>query len=99
MVQSRNKNFYFRQKCITKNYAMMIDSFFDMFGYAIKQHAVPNMNARPHWTYVKTKGCSVDGALPADDAQAIENIFNKGIRFWKNHNEIGNYGYDNSPSA
>lgn len=99
MVQDRKKGFRFRAKSITKNYAMMIDSFFDMYGYAIKQHGIPNMDARPHWTYVKTKGCSVDGALPADDAQAIENIFNKGIRFWKNHNEIGNYGYDNSPSA
>ena len=55
------------------------------------------MNARPYWTYVKTLGCSVDGAIPADDASAIENIFNKGVRFWKNHNNIGNYSLDNSP--
>lgn len=97
MVQSREKNFYFRRMCITSNYAQMLDSYFDMFGYAVKQHGIPNMNARPYWTYVKTKGCSVDGAIPADDATAIENIFNNGVRFWKNHNNIGNYSLNNAP--
>lgn len=98
MVQTQQKQFYFRKMCITKNYAMMIDDYFDMFGYAIKQHGVPNMNVRPYWTFVKTIGCSVDGAIPADDASAIENIFNKGVRFWKNHNNIGNYSLDNAPA-
>jgi hypothetical protein len=97
MMQSGLKNFWFRKMSITKNYAMMIDSFFDMYGYAIRQHGIPNMNARPNWTYVKTKGCSVDGAIPADDASAIENIFNNGVRFWKNHNNIGNYSLNNAP--
>ena len=94
----RTKNFYFTKMCITKNYAMMIDNFFDMFGYAIRQHNVPNMNARPNWTYVKTVGCSVSGNLPADDGAAIEKIFDKGVRFWKNHNNIGNYSLNNAAS-
>lgn len=99
MVQSRNKNFYFRCKSITKNYAMMIDDFFDMYGYAIKQRLVPNMNARPYWTYVKTIGCTVHGNLPADDGAKIESIFDSGVRFWKNHNHIGMYRwYNNAPT-
>ena len=97
MVQTRNKGFYFRCKSITKNYAMMIDSFFDMFGYAIRQHGTPNMNARPNWTYVKTLGCVVHGNLPADDGAKIESIFDSGVRFWKNHNNIGNYSLANAP--
>ena len=98
MVQTRNKAFYFRMMSITKNYAMMIDDFFDMYGYAIRQKLVPNMNARPYWTYVKTKGCSVHGNLPADDGAIIENIFDNGVRFWKNHNHIGMYShYNNAP--
>lgn len=92
------KNLYINEMCITKNYAMMIDSYFDMFGYAVKQHGVPNMNARPNWTYVKTIGCNVGGAIPADDASAIESIFDNGIRFWKNHNNIGNYSLNNAPA-
>ena len=76
----------------------MLDSYFDMFGYAVKQHGVPNMNARPNWTFVKTIGCSVGGNIPADDASKIEDIFNRGIRFWKNHNNIGNYSLNNAPA-
>lgn len=96
-VGMKAKNFYFYQMCITKNYAMMIDSYFDMYGYAVRQHGVPNMNARPNWTYVKTINCAVGGDIPADDAKAIENIFNNGVRFWKNHNNIGNYSLANAP--
>lgn len=98
MMQSGLKYFWFRKMSITKNYAMMIDSFFDMYGYAIRQHGIPNMNARPHWTYVKTIGCLVEGAIPADDASTIEDIFNKGVRFWKNLNEMGNYSLNNAPT-
>ena len=76
----------------------MIDNYFDMYGYAIKQHGVPNMNARPNWTYVKTVGCVVHGSIPADDARAIEEMFDSGVRFWKNHTNIGKYNLANSPA-
>lgn len=92
------KDFYFLQKNITRNYAEMIDNYFDMFGYAIRQHLIPNMNARPNWTYCKTVGCVVHGNLPASDARAIESLFDSGIRFWKNHNNIGNYDLNNKPA-
>ena len=49
-------------------------------------------------TYIKTIGCLVEGAIPADDASAIEDIFNKGVRFWKNLNEMGNYSLNNAPT-
>ena len=98
LVQLRQKQFLFRKMSITKNYAMMIDDFFDMYGYAIRQHATPNMNARPNWTYVKTKGCTVHGNLPADDGAKIESIFDNGVRFWTNHNNIGNYSLNNAPT-
>lgn len=92
------KGFYAYEKCITKNYAMMLDSYFDMFGYYIKQLGTPNMNARPHWTYIKTIGCDVTGNVPASDKKAIEDIFDSGVRFWHNLDEMGNYSLDNSPS-
>lgn len=98
MFSNAQKTFRFIERCITKNYAMMLDSYFDMFGYAVRQHGIPNMNARPNWTYVKTIGCSVGGNIPADDAGIIESIFNNGIRFWKNHNNIGNYSLNNAPA-
>lgn len=92
------KGFLIYEKCITNNYASMIDDFFTMFGYAVRNTGTPNMNARPYFTYVKTVDCSIKGKLPCDDARKIENIFNTGVRFWKNHTNIGNYNLDNSPS-
>lgn len=98
MVQSQNKNFYFRKMSITAPMAQIIDHYFDMFGYAIKQHGIPNMHARKTWTFVKTKGCMLEGDLPTDDAKKIEDIFDAGVRFWRSHTQIGNYNIDNSPS-
>ena len=69
-----------------------------MFGYPINTSGIPNMNARPHWTFVKTIGCDVTGNLPASDANDIESIFDSGCRFWHNLIEMGNYELDNSPS-
>ena len=94
----QRKDFYFMGKTITSNYARMIDDYFTMFGYKVNQVMTPNMNARPYYTYVKTAGCEVGGAIPADDASAIEDIFNNGIRFWKNHSNIGNYSLNNAPA-
>lgn len=91
-----SKTFQIQMKCITKNYAMMIDDYFTMYGYAIREVMTPSMNVREHYTYVRTVGCSVGGDIPAYDAAQIEKIFDNGIRFWKNHTEIGNYDLDNS---
>lgn len=92
------KGFVAFKKCITKNYAMMIDSYFDMYGYAIRQHGTPNMNARPHWTFVKTIGCDCGGNVPASDKKQIEDIFDNGVRFWHNLIEMGNYSLNNQPA-
>lgn len=98
MTACKKKDFYFIHKSITRNYAQMIDSYFDMFGYAVRQHLVPNMNARPNWTYCKTIGCTVHGNMPSSAARDIEEMFDDGVRFWKNHNNIGNYNLDNAPA-
>lgn len=95
---NNTKRFTFHKMSITKNYAIMIDNYFTMFGYAVKQVLTPNMNARPHWTYVKTIGCDCGGNVPASDKKLIEQIFDNGVRFWHNLSEMGNYSLDNSPA-
>lgn len=91
------KDFYFYHKSITQEYVKIIDDYFTMFGYAQKKVMTPNMSVRPYWTYVKTLGCTLSGNLPADDGAKIERIFDDGVRFWKNHNDIGNYSLANAP--
>lgn len=98
MVSLGTKDFYYIEKSITREYAKMIDDYFTMFGYAVKEVGTPNMNARPYFTYVKTIDCVVHGNLPAEDAGIIEAMFDKGVRFWKNHTQIGNYSLNNAPT-
>lgn len=76
-------------------FAKMIDDFFTMYGYATKRLKIPNRKARTHWTYTKTVGCDVHGSFPADDKEKICSIYDNGITFWVNGNEIGDYTLDN----
>ena len=87
--------FDFYSMSIKRQYAQIIDEYFDRYGYATKRNKVPNRNVRPHWTFTKTIGCTITGSIPADDAVAICDIYNNGITFWKNGNEVGNYNLDN----
>lgn len=89
------KSFFFKYLSIRPEFAAIIDDFFDMFGYATHRVKVPNRNVRPHWTYTKTKGCIIVGGIPADASKKIISIYNNGITFWKNGNEVGNYSLDN----
>lgn len=91
----KKQQFYGGRCSITATYAKMIDDFFTMYGYAIHRCKTPNISARPHWNYIKTVGCNIDGSVPCDDMKRICDIFNNGITFWKNGDEIGNYQLDN----
>lgn len=95
-VASGLQSFYGGRCSITKYYAKMIDEYFTMFGYAIHRVKIPNRNGRPHWNYVKTIGCNIVGSVPADDMRKICNIYDAGVTFWKNGDEIGNYSLDNT---
>ena len=95
-VASGLQSFYGGRCSITKYYARMIDEYFTMFGYAIHRVKIPNRNGRPHWNYVKTIGCNIVGSVPADDMRKICNIYDAGVTFWKNGDEIGNYSLDNT---
>ena len=80
---------------IKAEYARIIDDYFTRYGYATRRSKVPNTNVRPHWTYTKTIGCTIKGSIPCDDADAICSIYNNGITFWKNGDDVGNYSLNN----
>ena len=91
LFQSGQMTFVIHNKHIRQEYASIIDKYFDMYGYAIHKAGIPNRNARPCYTFVKTVGCSVDGNVPVTDLRIIENIFNKGVRFWRVNATFGIY--------
>ena len=85
------------RKSIRKEYAELIDSYFNVYGYATKKVGIPNIKSRPHWNFTKTSGCVIKGSAPADDVNKICNIFDNGVTFWKNGDEVGDYTLDNTP--
>lgn len=100
--QAAQLTFCWYYKQIKQEYAEIIDKFFDMYGYKTNRVGVPNIAARPKYSYVKTIGCSIDGAIPGDYKAQIEAIFDKGIRFWESNAVFGNYDpnvNDNSPAT
>jgi hypothetical protein len=99
--QCSGMGFDITQKFIREEYAELIDKYFDRYGYRVEQTGVPNIAARPNWTYVKTRGASVHGYIPAAEAREIEQIFDNGIRFWKTTAAagFGNYNTSNAPAS
>lgn len=75
--------------------ARAIDDYFDRYGYATNRLKVPNISSRPAWNYVKTAGATVTGISNFDALQDIQNMLNRGVTFWKNGNQVGNYSQSN----
>lgn len=86
------------KETINAEYARTIDDYFTRFGYKVNRTKYPSRNSRPHWTYTKTVGFSFQWSyVPADSEDLIKKIYDKGITFWNNPDEIGDYSLDNSP--
>lgn len=92
------KDFTAIQYSVNPQNALIIDDFFNCYGYATHRVKVPNRNVRPHWTYVKTIDINLESNAPADDTNKIASIYDSGITFWNNPAEVGNYSLNNSPS-
>lgn len=73
-----------------------IDSYFDMYGYAVNKLDAVNLKARPHWTYCRVSDIQLSNAtMPSDELSEIKAIFENGIRFWVKMDELGNFNLDN----
>ena len=81
-----NKLFQFevRKMSAKSDIIKSIDDYFTMYGYKVNKVKTPNRRNRPHYTYIKTKGCKVNGGAPADALERIQAIYDNGIRFWIN---------------
>lgn len=90
-----NMGIWFARCSINSQYARMIDSFFDEFGYSQRRIMQPLRKARQIYTYIKTVGCVIDGSVPADDANKICKLHDAGITYWDVENNpnvvVGNY--------
>ncbi|MBO7731139.1 MAG: hypothetical protein J6S67_01250 [Methanobrevibacter sp.] len=80
---------------IPEQQARMIDDFFEKYGYAIGRILTIDRNARPHWTYIKTQGCNITGNCPSSSVAFVKKLYDRGITWWANGDEVGNYGLNN----
>ena len=83
-------------KTIDGEHAKIIDNYFDMFGYKINKVETPVINSRTYWNYIKTIDCNITGNAPQEDIIRIKNMFNVGVTFWSNGDNIGDYSLDNT---
>lgn len=86
--------FIFSRQSVTGEIAKVIDNYFDMYGYATHLTKVPNRKVRNHWTYTKTNGCNVNSRAPIDATKHVCQIYDNGITFWVDGDEIGNYSLE-----
>ena len=71
------------------------DKFLDVYGYAQKTYAIPNLHARSAWTYVKVTELMLDGNCPDEDELQIRQAFRNGVFWWVYNKEFGNFNQDN----
>lgn len=95
MVGARVLNFRCFDVDVNAKDAQIIDEYFSKYGYQTNRLKVPNISGRPQWNYVKTKDCEIIGNIPAATKASIIDIFNGGITFWKNGDNIGDYSLNN----
>ena len=91
-VASEVQGFYFAHKIINESSARLIDSFFDRFGYAIKQITTISRKNRKYFTYIKTVGCTLHGGVPSEDEDLICKLHDAGITYWDSSQAGGAIG-------
>lgn len=95
-VGYRYLRFRFFNLHVRDDEAKRIDDFFSVYGYAVNKVAVPNLNNRKHWNFIKTKNAQISGNMPASSKAALARIFDGGIFFWRNGDEVGNFNVETS---
>lgn len=62
--------------------AERIDKFFTRYGYRVDAVKTPNIRGRRYFNYVKCVNAIVEGVVPVDAKQAMENALINGCTFW-----------------
>ena len=96
MYSMEETTFTCYQMSIKQEYARIIDSYFDMFGYKVNSVKIPNITGRRYWNYIKTIGCNIIGDIPQNDLLKIKDMFNNGITLWHDPTKFLDYSQNNT---
>jgi hypothetical protein len=95
VTASGQNDFHFYDMSIKRQFAEILDNFFEMFGYKVNTVKTPKLRTRPHWNYIKTIDVNIDGRIPQDDLTKVRAMFDNGITFWHDPNNVENYSLNN----
>lgn len=87
----------FKYMGVQAEQAKVIDDFFTMFGYQVNELKTPDIHTRQRWNYIKTNGANFGGSVPAECMDVLKKVHDRGITYWQNHDDIGNYSLSNNP--
>lgn len=90
-VGKKYLGFKFYKLHVRDDEAKRIDDFFSVYGYAINKVETPHITGRQYWNFIKTRNAEISGNMPASSKSAIGKIFDGGIFFWQNGDNIGNF--------
>lgn len=98
IMTSTNENcFHVYTMTIKREFAKIIDNYFNMYGYEVNELKEPDILSRPNWNYLKTINCNFTGVdIPEKDMETIKSIFDNGVTLWHHANTMYNYDADNS---
>lgn len=89
------QGFFGQRFSISHNSARRIDDFFTRYGYATHQMKIPRRNGRVYFNYLKTSQVNIHvlplGICQSSDLEIIKGIYNRGITFWHDPDQCGNY--------
>ena len=95
VTATKRNDFHFYDMTIRKEYAQIIDEYFNMFGYKCNRVKVPAKAHRENYWYIKTIDANITGDIPQEDLQTIKDCYNQGITFWRANGNFRNYGCSN----
>lgn len=79
----------------TKEYAEILDDFFDKYGYNVTETKAPCWNTRAGYNFVKTNGANLGGIIPIEDKEKLNQLFDAGITIWHSAANYGKYDISN----
>jgi hypothetical protein len=88
-------NIYIWKMSITAQFAQILDSYFDLYGYKTNKVKTPNVAHRQNWWYTKTINANIIGNVPNDEMNKIKEAYNSGLTFWRNPSNFLNYSVSN----
>lgn len=96
-VVSRKAGFYFYKYSIKEEYAKIIDSYFDMYGYKVNNMEIPNLHTRENWNYLKVLDPNIEGEyIPDKDMNIFKKMLQNGVTFWHNPLTFRDYSQTNN---